>query len=305
MAGAPRAGSRPVAGIVLVDKPGGLTSNRVLQRTKRLFLARKAGHSGTLDPLATGMLPVCLGAATRVTGLMLDASKRYRVTAEFGAATDTGDAAGSVVERREAPEPPRSLIESTLAGFQGQILQTPPMYSALRHEGRRLYELARQGRTVDRAPRAVSIFEIVLESLDWPRMTFVVHCSKGTYIRSLVSDIAMALGALAHVQSLRRTAVGPFGESGMITLEALELAATQGLEALDRHLLPIDAALQDRPAIQVSAADARALRQGRRIVVPTQECGQGVRIYDPAGTLVGLGELTAAGDLKPDCIFPV
>lgn len=304
MAGAARAGTRPVCGIVLVDKPGGLTSNRVLQRTKRLFLARKAGHTGTLDPLATGMLPVCLGAATRVTGLMLDASKRYRVTAEFGAATDTGDAAGNVIERREAPEPPRSVLESTLAGFQGQILQTPPMYSALKHDGRRLYELARQGRSVDRAARPVSVFEIVLESLDWPRLTFFVHCSKGTYVRSLVTDIATALGSLAHVQSLRRTTVGPFGESRMVTLEALEVAAMEGIEALDRHLLPIDAALQDRPAIHVSAADALALRQGRRILVATEECGQGIRIYDPVGTLVGLGELTAAGELRSDCIFP-
>ena len=304
MAGAPRPGTRPVSGIVLLDKPGGLTSNRVLQRVKRLFLARKAGHSGTLDPPATGMLPLCLGAATRVTGLMLDASKRYRVTAEFGAATDTGDAAGRVIERRERPEPPRSALESALARFQGQIQQTPPMYSALKHEGRRLYELARQGRNVDRAPRPVSIFEIVLESLDWPRLTFRVHCSKGTYVRSLVTDIATALGSLAHVQALRRTAVGPFGESGMVTLETLAQAAAEGLEALDRHLLPIDAALQDRPAIHVSSADALALRQGRRIAVTTEERGQGIRIYDPDGRLVGLGESTAEGELRPDCIFP-
>lgn len=304
MARAAKAGTRVVSGIVLVDKPGGLTSNTVLQRTRRLFLARKAGHTGTLDPLATGMLPVCLGAATRVSGLMLDASKSYRVIAEFGAATDTGDAAGSVIERREAREPMRAAVVSTLARFQGRILQTPPMYSALKHEGRRLYELARRGLRVDRPPRPVEIFDIALESMDWPRLTLFVHCSKGTYIRSLVTDIAAALDSLAHVQALRRTAVGPFGESQMLTLEALELAAGEGLETLDRNLLPIDAALKDRPAIHVGPGDALALRQGRRIVVPVPEIGQSVRVYDPAGMLVGLGESTAAGEVRPVCIFP-
>ena len=301
---APRADTRPVSGIVLVDKPAGLTSNRVLQKTKRLFRARKAGHTGTLDPLATGMLPVCLGAATRVTGLMLDASKRYRVTAEFGVATDTGDAAGRVIERSVAPEPPRSDIDAVLARMHGRILQTPPMYSALKQDGRRLYELARQGKSVEREPREVELFEIVLEDVAWPRLTLFVHCSKGTYIRSLVTDMAVALGTLAHVQALRRTGVGPFDESQVLTLEALEQAAAEGVESLDRNLLPIDAALQDRPAVQVSAADALALRQGRRIVVTPSEGGPSVRIYDPVGTLVGLGELSGSGELRPACIFP-
>ena len=305
MAGATRADTRSVSGIVLVDKPAGLTSNRVLQRTKRLFRAHKAGHTGTLDPLATGMLPVCLGAATRVTGLMLDASKRYRVTAEFGVATDTGDAAGSVIEQRTAVEPPRPILVATLARFQGRSLQTPPMYSALKHEGTRLYELARQGRRVEREPREVELFQLTLESVDWPRLTLFVHCSKGTYIRTLVTDIAAALDSLAHVQSLRRTGVGPFDESRMLTMEALESLAEEGIEALDRSLLPIDAVLQDRPAITVSSIDALALRQGRRIVVPASDGRDSVRVYDPAGTLVGLGKLSATGELKPACIFPV
>jgi tRNA pseudouridine55 synthase len=250
------------------------------------------------------MLPVCLGAATRVTGLMLDASKRYRVTAEFGVATDTGDAAGSVIERRISDEPARSTLVAALARFQGRILQTPPMYSALKHEGRRLYELARQGKRVERAPREIELFEIVLESVSWPRLTLFVHCSKGTYIRSLVTDLAAALGTIAHVQSLRRTGVGPFDESQMQTLEMLERAAAQGIEVLDRSLLPIDAALQDRPAIRISEADARALRQGRRIVVPGTEGAKGLRVYDPVGTLVGLGDLSDAGELRSACIFP-
>jgi len=304
MARATRADSRPVSGIVLVDKPAGLTSNRVLQQIKRLFHARKAGHTGTLDPLATGMLPVCLGAATRVTGLMLDASKSYRVTAEFGIATETGDAAGSIVERRPADEPERSALVAALARFQGRTLQTPPMYSALKHEGRRLYELARQGKRVERQPREIEIFDLVLESVTWPRVTLFVHCSKGTYVRSLVADVAAALGSIAHVQALRRTAVGPFDESQMHSVEMLERAAGEGVESLDRCLLPIDAALQDRPSIRISEAEALALRQGRRIVVRTPEVGQGVRVYDPVGTLVGLGDLSAAGELRSACIFP-
>jgi tRNA pseudouridine55 synthase len=304
MARTARADSRPVSGIVLVDKPAGLTSNRVLQQVKRLFRARKAGHTGTLDPLATGLLPVCLGAATRVTGLMLDASKRYQVTAEFGIATDTGDAAGSVVERRAARKPDDSELTAALAQFRGRILQTPPMYSALKHEGRRLYELARQGKQVERPPREVEIFDIVLESVAWPRMTLSVHCSKGTYIRSLVTDIAATLGSVAHVQALRRTAVGPFDETQMHAMETLERLAGEGADSLDRCLLPIDAALQDRPSIRISEAEAAALRQGRRIVVRTPASGPSVRVYDPVGTLVGLGDLSATGELRPDCIFP-
>jgi tRNA pseudouridine55 synthase len=251
------------------------------------------------------MLPVCLGAATRVSGLMLGASKRYRVTAEFGLATDTGDAEGAVIERRASVEFPLQAVHLVLASFRGPILQTPPMYSALKQGGRPLYELARQGKLVERAPRRIEIFEIVVEQLAWPRLTLSVHCSKGTYIRSLVTDIAAELGALAHVQALRRIAVGPYGESQMITMEALDLAARDGLEAIDRCLLPIDSALQDRPAISVSVADALALRQGRRILVRQTDGGPTVRVYDPVGTLVGLGEVSGSGELKPSCIFPV
>jgi tRNA pseudouridine55 synthase len=299
-----RADLRPVSGIVLVDKPAGLTSNRVLQQTRRLFRAQKAGHTGTLDPPATGMLPVCLGAATRVSGLMLDASKRYRVTAEFGAATDTGDAAGEVMERRETSELPLQVVSAAVATFQGRILQTPPMFSAIKVGGRRMYELARQGGIVEREPRPVQIFEILVEEMSWPRLTLLVHCSKGTYIRSLVSDIALSLGTLAHVHSLRRTSVGPFHEPQMLTLESLQQAADEGLDSLDRHLLPIDSALQDRPTVRVSADEAGALRQGRRLSVPAAVAAPLVRIYDPFGTLVGLGEITDAGELGAFCIFP-
>jgi tRNA pseudouridine55 synthase len=305
MARAAKAGTRPVSGILLLDKATGLTSNRALQQVKRLFRAQKAGHTGTLDPLATGMLPICLGAATRITGLMLASSKRYRVTAEFGSSTDTGDAAGSVVERRPQGELPLATVATVLSRFEGRVLQTPPMYSALKHEGRRLYDLARKGEHVERPPRPIDIFEIRIEALAWPLLTLYVHCSKGTYIRSLVADVAAELGALAHVQSLRRVGVGPFAEGQMSTMETLEAVGGEGLEALDRRLLPIDAALRDRPMVSVSSADALALRQGRRIAVDAPEGGPSIRVYDPTGALVGLAESSGPGELKPSCIFSV
>ena len=299
-----KAGARDVAGILLLDKPSGVTSNRVLQRTKRLFQARKAGHTGTLDPLATGMLPICLGAATRVSGLMLSASKAYRVTAAFGSATDTGDAAGAVISAvATSPIPPDS-IEAALEDFKGRIRQIPPMYSAVKHEGRRLYALAREGKEVQRQEREVEVFEINLDACEWPNVTFTVHCSKGTYIRTLVSDLASSLGSLAHVRALRRLAVGPYGESQMLTLEELEHRAGLGLASIDQCLLPIDTALKDRPAIAVSTEDASALRHGRAVMVDQGADESSVRIYDPRGTFVGLGRLAASGQLRPAQIFP-
>jgi tRNA pseudouridine55 synthase len=295
--------TRSISGIVLVDKPSGLTSNRVLQRVRRLFGARKAGHTGTLDPMATGMLPICLGSATRVSGLMLDASKRYRVRARFGIATDTGDATGQVTGRVEREAPASAEIDRALAALRGSIQQVPPMYSAVKHEGRRLYELARRGQEVPRQAREVQIYELVLETLDWPQATLRVHCSKGTYVRTLVTDLGASLGNLAHVTALRRLAVGPFGEDRLVALATLEAAATEGLAALDRWLLGVDAALVDIPAVRVSDDDGVALRQGRRIVVPPRDVPASVRIYDGQGHFVGLGHLAESGELKPARIF--
>jgi len=297
-------GARSVSGIVLVDKPGGLSSNRVLQRVKRLFQARKAGHTGTLDPMATGMLPVCLGAATRVSGLMLHASKKYRVTAQFGVLTDTGDAAGRVTARVAAERPDEAAFDAAVAGLRGRIQQVPPMYSAVRHEGRRLYELARRGLEVPREARTVDVHELVVESVDWPRATLSVHCSKGTYVRTLVTDLAERLGTLGHVAALRRLAVGPFDETGLVSCEALEAAAEKGLAVLDRYLLGTDAALADVPAVTVSSADCQALKNGRRVQVSPGHACESVRIYDEDGGFVGLGRLEISGELRPARIFP-
>jgi tRNA pseudouridine55 synthase len=298
-------GTRPLAGIVLVDKPAGFTSNQILQQTKRLFRAQKAGHTGTLDPMATGMLPVCFGTATRVSGLMLEASKRYRVTASFGMATDTGDATGTAIERCDRDAIAMDDLVRAVAGMRGRIYQVPPMYSALKHQGRRLYELAREGIEVPRTARAVDIHELTIEAFDWPHLTLFVHCSKGTYVRTLVTDLAAALGTVAHVAALRRCGVGFYEESQMVGLETLEQAATHGLESLDRWLLGIDSALADRPAITVSQADGEALRHGRRVMLSLRQPDASVRIYDAGGSFIGLGELGASGELKPARIFPV
>jgi tRNA pseudouridine55 synthase len=295
---------RPLTGIVLVDKPSGLTSNRVLQRVKRLFRAQKAGHTGTLDPMATGMLPICFGAATKVSGLMLGSSKRYRVTAKLGVATDTGDATGEVTGRHEGPPVTAEALETAAAGFVGPSLQVPPMYSAVKHEGRRLYELARQGKEVEREPREIKIYALDIERYAWPEVTFSVHCSKGTYVRTLVTDLATKLGTLAHVTALRRLAVDPFAESQMVSLESLEQAAEEGLDSLDRWLLGADAALVDMPAVEVTEAECEALRHGQAIPAAAGTPEGPFRIYDADGRFVGLGGRSASGMLKPTRIFP-
>jgi tRNA pseudouridine55 synthase len=299
-----RPAPRQLAGIVLVDKPQGLTSNRILQKTKRLFQARKAGHTGTLDPMATGMLPICFGAATKVSGMMLESSKRYRVTARFGSATDTGDATGTVIERNAGPAVAIDVLQAAVARMVGRNRQVPPMYSALKHEGKRLYELAREGKEVPRKAREVEIFEFTIESFEWPDLTLLVHCSKGTYVRSLVADLASAVGTVAHVAALRRLSVEPFAESQMVGFDDLEAAASQGLECLDRLLLDADAALVDRPAVRVSEADGVALRQGRRVALITPESEGSVRIYDAQGRFVGIGDVDGTGAVRPARIFP-
>lgn len=296
--------TRSVVGIVLVDKPAGLTSNQVLHRAKRLFRARKAGHTGTLDPMATGMLPVCFGAATKVSGMMLDSRKRYRVTATFGSATDTGDATGTVTDTSDGPALAIEAVRSVVGARKGRSLQVPPMYSAVKHQGRRLYELARQGREVPREPREIEIYELTIEAFEWPDLTLAVHCSKGTYVRTVITDIAADLGTVAHVSALRRLSVEPFDESQMVSLERLESAAAAGVESLDRWLLGADAALVDVPAIEVGAEACQALRYGQVPRVGATSGEGKVRVYDPSGQFIGIGHLDGSGGLRPARIFP-
>lgn len=297
-----RASGRDVRGILLLDKPAGLTSNRALQRAKRLYQAAKAGHTGSLDPLATGMLPICFGAATKLSGYLLGAGKTYAVTAALGVATDTGDADGNVTERSAAPAPSLAQVRAVLASFVGESEQVPPMYSALKQQGRRLYDLARQGVAVERAPRRVQIHSLELDRYTWPELAFTASCSKGTYVRSLVVDIAAALGTLGHVTALRRLAVGPFRAEDMVDFEALERAAAGGQEALDGLLRPMDSVLGERPAVTLSAAGERVLRDGGRVEAPPLPGGL-VRLYAPEGRFIGVGEICAEGELAAHRLF--
>lgn len=291
-------------GLLLLDKPAGMSSNRALQRVKRLYGAAKAGHAGSLDPLATGMLPIFFGAATRLAGYMLDARKTYRVTARLGAATATGDAEGEIVEQR-TPEPPpdRAALEAAAARFVGETLQVPPMYSALKRGGVPLYRLARSGVEVERAPRRVQIDVLTIERYDWPELVLEVRCSKGTYVRTLVEDIARAAGTLGHVAALRRLSVEPFAEEGMYTLERLEAAALEGPAALDRLLLPADAGLTDWPSVRVTAADAARLAHGQAVAAGAQVPAGQVRVLSEAGQLVAIGRVTPERTLAPTRVF--
>ena len=296
---------RAVSGIVLLDKPADFTSNQALQRVRRLYRAEKAGHTGSLDPLATGMLPVCLGTATKVCSYLLDARKSYRVKARLGQSTDTGDAQGSVVGESPEVEFSKEAVEEVLGGFIGEYEQVPPMYSALKHKGQRLYTLARQGVEVPRKPRTVRIFRLKLRSLQSPELQCDVTCSKGAYVRTLVEDIAAALGTLGHVRALRRTSVGPFGEAQMVALPVLEDLAPEGLEALDRYLLPADRALTSWPRVVVPAALRGPFTNGRTAAAQSDWPRGQVRVYSPAEEFLGIGEITAAGRLAPRRVFAV
>ena len=292
-----RSRGRDVHGILLLDKPKGLTSNAALQRAKRLYGASKAGHTGSLDPIATGMLPLCFGAATKVSAYLLEASKTYRVTCELGVGTDTGDADGEVIERRETPPPGEAAVRAALERFRGTIEQVPPMYSALKRDGKRLYDLARAGVEVPREPRTVEISSIELLRYAWPGLEFSVTCSKGTYVRSLVVDLAAALGTVGHVTALRRVALGPFREEQMVTMEQLE--AAEGAAALDAWLLPADAALEDWPRVALDRAAADRFLHGQTVPAAPGWPMRWVRVYGPGPRLLGLGEVGLDRRLAP------
>lgn len=298
-----RNGSRRVNGILLLDKPGGLTSNRALQRARQLYRASKAGHTGSLDPLATGMLPLCFGAATRVSGYLLSAGKTYLVTGRFGIATDTGDADGGICERRDGPPIEEAALISVLEQFLGSIEQIPPMYSALKQGGRPLYRLARKGIDVDREPREITVHSLSLQQYRWPDFTLLTSCSKGTYVRVLVEDIAAALGTLAHVTALRRLEIEPFAGLRMHTFAELEAAAQVGLDALDGLLLPIERALPDWPALKLPGEHEDDLRHGRPVPADPDWAPGRVRLHGPENEFFGLGEVSADGQLLPRRIF--
>ena len=294
-----RAPRRDVHGVLLLDKPVGLTSNTALQRAKRLFAANKAGHTGSLDPLASGMLPLCFGEATKVSGFLLDADKRYAVAAKLGQRTATADAEGEVTATAAVPVLNPNTIEAALAQLRGEIRQIPPMYSALHHQGQRLYDLAREGIQVEREPRTVTIHELRLVGYDAHSLSLEVRCSKGTYIRTLVEDVAQALGTLAHVTMLRRLSVGPFGaDCAMHTLENLEALKESGPEALDALLLPVDHAVLHWPMASLQEDVAWYFSRGQAVRVAGTPNEGRLRVY--AGSrFLGVGEIIEDGRLAP------
>ncbi len=290
---------RDVSGVLLLDKPQGLTSNQAVQRVKRLFAARKAGHTGSLDPIATGMLPLCLGEATKLSAYLLKADKRYRVTARIGCKTDTGDATGATVLERPPWRLDRTELEAVLERFTGEVEQVPPMYSALKHKGQRLYKLAREGRTVERAPRRVWIRSLEIEEYSPSAPVFSVSCGSGVYVRTLIEDLAESLGALACVSALRRLGVAPFGEAAMVTMEGLEAAAAKGYPALDAMLLPADAAVGELPAVHLSASESFYVQHGNPVAAARGARPGVVRLYIGRQQFIGIGEVTLDGQVAP------
>jgi tRNA pseudouridine55 synthase len=289
-----KAARRALHGVLLLDKPVGLSSNHALQRAKRLFNAEKAGHTGTLDPLASGLLPICFGAATKFSQASLDADKRYVATLGLGRTTTTGDLEGSTVEER-AVHASRADVDAVLPRFIGALLQRPPMHSALKHDGRALYEYAREGVDVERAPRAITVYAIDVLAFEGNALVLDVRCSKGTYVRTLAEDIGAALGCGAHLAALRRTGSGALHVEQAVTLDALEALSAADRDAL---LLPPDALLTDWPAWRLSADEAARFLTGLRRRVDAADMPR-VRVYGPDARVLGAAHITA-GELIPD-----
>lgn len=292
-----------VDGLLLLNKPAGLTSNQALQKIKRLLRAKKAGHTGSLDPAATGMLPLCFGEATKICAYLLAADKTYRVTAKLGEATDTADADGTVIETAAVPDLSAAQWEQIMARFQGDILQVPPMYSALKQDGKRLYELARKGLVVERAARPVTIHEICLLEATANRLVFTVGCSKGTYIRTLVEDIAKAAGTVAHTVRLHRDTVGDFLAADMLDMAGAERLAESGPEALRERLQPADAALAGWAECEVTAAEADRFSGGQAVAMDVAGAATFIRVYGENHRFLGVGELNGDGTVAPKRIF--
>lgn len=293
-----------LSGILLLDKPLGLSSNAALQRVKRLLRADKAGHVGSLDPLATGMLPICLGEATKIAGDILAGAKRYRFTIQLGARTATGDVEGGVVETLPVPVFGRVELDAVLARFIGRTSQVPPMYSALKRDGQPLYKLARAGVEVERAARDIEITTLEVLGFDAMRIELEVQCSKGTYVRTLAEDISRGLGTCGHVTALRRLAVEPFGAEPMQTLDEVTARAGRGEAAV---LLPADSAVQHLPAVTLSAAATIQVMHGQATAASgsaAQVPGR-VRLYDASGCFFGIGEADGAGSVQPRRLFAV
>lgn len=282
---------RDINGVLLLDKPTGMTSNDVLQKVKRIFTAQKAGHTGALDPLATGMLPICFGESTKFSQYLLDSDKRYRVIARLGQRTDTSDSDGQVIAQKPV-HLNLSDIEPMLEQFRGDILQVPTMFSALKHQGRPLYEYARQGITIEREARPITIYENRLIDLRQDELELEIHCSKGTYIRTIIDDLGELLGCGAHIIYLRRLQVSQYPSDKMLSLAFIQEHADD-LALLDSLLLPVDSPVQDYPQLVLSEQQGQDILLGRTIRIEQfSECEQLVRLYRQ-DQFIGCGEWLA------------
>jgi tRNA pseudouridine55 synthase len=293
---------RHIDGILLLDKPTGVTSNGALQMVKRLFKARKAGHSGSLDPIASGLLPICFGEATKFSRYLLESDKHYILQAQLGVRTDSGDSEGHIIAERSIPSLSLSDIELVLEPFRGEIAQIPSMYSAIKHKGQPLYKLARQGLSVERQPRHITIYRLILLSYENGILSLEVKASKGTYMRTLVDDIGEILGCGAHVVMLRRIGAGPYTADNMIdfsTLEQLEQEGQGNLDALDQYLLPLDSSVATWPDVTLSEAAAYYLRQGQPVIVPYAPTEGWVKLVLKDNSFLGVGEILEDGRVAP------
>nr|WP_312115376.1 tRNA pseudouridine(55) synthase TruB [Moraxella sp. CTOTU47915] len=305
----PKIAKSIVSGVLLIDKPQGMTSQQVVSKVKYLLKSdvhdsKKAGHTGTLDPMATGLLPICLGEATKFSHYQLDAVKSYQAIIKLGEQTDTGDAEGEIIATIPVPNVTQAMLQSVTEQFLGEIMQVPPMYSALKKDGKKLYELAREGIEVERAARPLTIYELSLTPLSDQQLQLTVTCSKGTYVRVLAEDIAKALGTLGHLTALRRIRTGDFEIANAITLAdfaALDIAAR-----FDK-LLAVDACVHSLPSLVLDASQSKRIRQGQRLNVKTTMLNQHLiltanqmfRLFDPQHQFLGTGLLEPNGRLQP------
>ena len=290
---------RNISGIVVLDKANGLSSNAALQEVKRLYEANKAGHAGSLDPLATGVLPVCLGEATKVSQFLLDSDKRYRARIKLGIRTDTGDSEGSIIERNEGIRVSREAIERALTKFKGEVEQVPPMHSAIKMNGVPLYKLARKGIVVEREPRLVTLYQICLVEFVNSELELEISCSKGTYIRTIADDLGQELGCGAHVIELRRTQAGVFTEKDSISSEELALEKeNRGLDKIDQFLIPMDRAIQDLPEVNLPSITASHVKNGQAVLVRHLPKNGLVRMYEDE-QFIGIGSIDDDGKVAP------
>ncbi len=298
---AKRRRGRPVNGVVVLDKPPGISSNDAVQRAKRLFGAQKVGHTGSLDPLATGVLPLCFGEATKFSQYLLASDKRYWARIKLGVCTDSGDADGQVTAEKPVENVDADRVEVALEDFRGVIQQTPSMFSALKHNGQPLYKLARQGIEVERPSREVTVFSNTLAAFNGDELELELHCSKGTYVRTIAEDLGTALGCGAHVTALRRRTAGPYAEAEAVSFEQLEQAKAE--RCLDDNLQPVGSAVRAWPLVELTDSTAYYLRQGQPVMVPNAPVSGWVQLVQNPGAqeeeFLGVGEIDDDGRVAP------